>query len=90
MTWISTSETGNLHQHVPKDLLEDAEKEAKKDDEDEVMGDAQQLCCFPALELDLLENHMVEYDQIISKSCPNATYTYLCLPFPFYASNLNL
>jgi 20S proteasome subunit alpha 7 len=41
MTWISTSETGNLHQHVPKDLLEDAEKEAKKDDEDEVMGDAQ-------------------------------------------------
>jgi 20S proteasome subunit alpha 7 len=41
MTWISTSETGNLHQPVPKDLLEDAEKEAKKEDEDEVMGDAQ-------------------------------------------------
>jgi 20S proteasome subunit alpha 7 len=40
MSWISTSETKNLHQPVPKDLLEDAEKEAKKDDEDEVMGDA--------------------------------------------------
>jgi 20S proteasome subunit alpha 7 len=41
MTWISTSETNNLHQPVPKDLLADAETQAKKDDEDEEMGDAQ-------------------------------------------------
>jgi hypothetical protein len=41
MTWISTTETNNLHQPVPADLLEDAETQAKKEDEDdEVMGDA--------------------------------------------------
>jgi len=41
MTWISETETKNLHQPVPKELLEDAETQAKKEDEDdEVMGDA--------------------------------------------------
>lgn len=41
MSWISTSETNNLHQPVPKDLLDDAEAKAKAEDEDEEMGDAQ-------------------------------------------------
>ena len=41
MTWISPVETNNLHQHVPKDLLDDAETQAKKEDTDEDMGDAE-------------------------------------------------
>lgn len=41
ISWISTTETNNLHQPVPKDLLDDAEAKAKEEDEDEVMGDAQ-------------------------------------------------
>lgn len=41
MTWISPAETNNLHQHVPKDLLDDAETQARKEDTDEDMGDAE-------------------------------------------------
>jgi 20S proteasome subunit alpha 7 len=41
MSWISTTDTNNLHQPVPKDLLDDAETQAKKEDEDEEMGDAE-------------------------------------------------
>lgn len=41
MSWISTTETNNLHQPVPKELLDDAEAKAKAEDEDEEMGDAQ-------------------------------------------------
>jgi len=41
MSWISTTETNNLHQPVPKDLVDDAEAKAKAEDEDEEMGDAQ-------------------------------------------------
>ena len=41
MSWISTTETNNLHQPVPKELLDDAEAQAKKEDEDEEMGDAE-------------------------------------------------
>ena len=41
MTWISTTDTNGLHQHVPADLLADAESKAENEDEDEEMGDAQ-------------------------------------------------
>lgn len=41
MSWISTTDTNNLHQPVPKELLDDAETQAKKEDEDEEMGDAE-------------------------------------------------
>lgn len=41
ISWISSTETNNLHQPVPKDLLDDAETQAKKVDEDEEMGDAE-------------------------------------------------
>jgi 20S proteasome subunit alpha 7 len=41
MSWISTTDTNNLHQPVPQDLLDDAETQAKKEDEDEEMGDAE-------------------------------------------------
>jgi 20S proteasome subunit alpha 7 len=40
MTWI-TADTKYLHQPVPKDLLDDAEIQAKKEDEDEEMNDAE-------------------------------------------------
>jgi len=40
ISWISSTDTNNLHQPVPKDLLDDAETQAKKEDEDEEMGDA--------------------------------------------------
>ncbi|KAK7204836.1 nucleophile aminohydrolase [Myxozyma melibiosi] len=35
ISWVSTSETGGLHQFVPKELLEEAERLAKADDDDE-------------------------------------------------------
>ncbi|KAK9468666.1 nucleophile aminohydrolase [Lipomyces arxii] len=35
ITWISTSETKGLHQPVPKELLEEAERLAKQEDDDE-------------------------------------------------------
>ena len=41
MSWISSTDTNNLHQPVPKDLLDDAETQAKREDEDEEMGDAE-------------------------------------------------
>jgi 20S proteasome subunit alpha 7 len=41
MSWISSTDTNSLHQSVPKDLLDDAETQAKKEDEDEEMGDAE-------------------------------------------------
>ena len=34
MTWISSAETNNLHQPVPKELLDDAEVQATKEDEE--------------------------------------------------------
>lgn len=34
MTWISSTETNNLHQPVPKELLDDAEVQATKEDEE--------------------------------------------------------
>lgn len=40
ITWIC-DETQSLHQPVPKELLDDAETQAKKDDEDEEMNDAE-------------------------------------------------
>jgi hypothetical protein len=41
MTWIGP-ETNNRHEPVPKDLLDDAEREARKeDDEDEQMEEAE-------------------------------------------------
>jgi 20S proteasome subunit alpha 7 len=41
MSWISSNDTNNLHQSVPKDLLDDAETQARKEDDDEEMGDAE-------------------------------------------------
>jgi hypothetical protein len=38
MSWICT-ESNNLHQPVPKDLLAEAETKAKEEDEDEVMAE---------------------------------------------------
>jgi 20S proteasome subunit alpha 7 len=40
ITWI-TEETGYTHQSVSKELLDDAETQAKKGDEDEEMDDAE-------------------------------------------------
>jgi len=40
ISWIC-EETKNRHEPVPKDLLDDAETQAKKEDEDEEMGDAE-------------------------------------------------
>jgi hypothetical protein len=41
MSWISSTDTNNRHQSVPKDLLDDAETQAKKEDEDKEIGDAE-------------------------------------------------
>jgi len=41
MSWISSTDTNNIHQPVPKDLLDDAEIQVEKEDEDEEMGDAE-------------------------------------------------
>ncbi|KAK9323014.1 nucleophile aminohydrolase [Lipomyces orientalis] len=37
ISWVSASETGGLHEFVPKELLEEAERLAKEEDEDEEM-----------------------------------------------------
>ena len=41
MSWISSTDTNNMHQPIPKDLLNDAETQAKNKDEDEEMGDVE-------------------------------------------------
>jgi 20S proteasome subunit alpha 7 len=37
ISWASTSETKGVHEFVPKELLEEAERLAKEEDEDEEM-----------------------------------------------------
>ncbi|KAK9238598.1 nucleophile aminohydrolase [Lipomyces kononenkoae] len=37
ISWVSTSETNGVHEFVPKELLEEAERLAKEEDEDEEM-----------------------------------------------------
>ncbi|KAK9385579.1 nucleophile aminohydrolase [Lipomyces mesembrius] len=37
ISWVSTSETKGVHEFVPKELLEEAERLAKEEDEDEEM-----------------------------------------------------